>query len=123
MSAKNDGTINLDEGSNTDREIKVAIGHLIRNVRQNCRLSAEKVAKKLHMTRQNLTHIETGRHHVNAVTLWKLSCLFDCSPVKFIPETAKGYGFNNKDESKVKRVEPSAVEWAKELFGEKKDAF
>jgi transcriptional regulator with XRE-family HTH domain len=72
------------------------------------------------MSRQNLTHIETGRHHINAVNLWKLACLFECSPSEFFPDIIKGYGLNRSDLCKVKKIEPNAVEWAKEMFGEKK---
>lgn len=102
------------------KEIKKEIGNNIKRIRRSSRgfLSAEKVAKKLNISRVLLTQIENGNKNVNAVILWELSCILACSVKDFFPEVPEGFQINKWDVEQIKKVDEKAIEWAKELFGE-----
>ncbi|MDP2708914.1 MAG: helix-turn-helix transcriptional regulator [bacterium] len=112
------------ENNNTDEEIKKEIGNNIRNLRRKMRnyLTVDKVAAKLGVTRGALTQIENGRNNVNAVTLWKLSCVLGCDIKEFFPSIPEGYELSKNDMRKIeKEGSKKATKWARELFGEPKN--
>lgn len=99
------------------REVKESIGRKIAQVRKKRKQTAEKVAKKLGMTRVGLTHIEKGNANVNAVQIWKLACILGCDPSDFFPPIPKGFTITGQDYEKiVKEVEEVDV-WARDLLG------
>ena len=111
------------DNAKTDKEIKKEIGENIKRIRRSSRsfLSAQKVADKLKITRSSLTQIENGNNNVNAVTLWKLSCILDCDMKDFFPNTPDGFQISKKDIEEVEKKDKKAKEWAKQLFGEPKN--
>jgi transcriptional regulator with XRE-family HTH domain len=115
LSAKienNDGDI--------EREIREAIGNRIAEVRRKRKLSARLVGEKLKISREAVTHIETGRNNVTALSLWKLATLFRCDIKDFFPDVPDGYGLTKIDTDKIAQEGgQKAANWAKELFGSK----
>lgn len=110
--SKNDGDI--------EREIREAIGARIAEMRRKRKLSARVVGEKLKLTREAVTHIETGRNNVSALALWKLATLFHCDVKDFFPDVPDGYGLTRIDTDKVAQEGgQKAATWAKQLFGSK----
>ena len=108
------------ENDKTDKEIRKEIGENIKRIRRSSRgfLSAQKVADKLSITRSCLTQIENGNNNVNAVILWKLSCILDCEIKDFFPRTPDGFRISVKDIKEIVKIDKKAEYWAKKLFGE-----
>lgn len=108
------------ENQKTDKEIKRGVGNNIRSIRRKMRnyLTVDKVASKLGITRSALTQIENGRNNVNAVTLWKLSCILGCDIKDFFPSTPEGFQLNKSDIKEIEKEDKRAVKWAKSLFGD-----
>lgn len=106
-------------GKDTQKEIREEIGRNIKRIRRSARgfLSAEKVAKKLEISRVSLTQIENGKKNINAVLLWELSCVLACDIKDFFPETPEGFQINEHDVQEIEKVDKRAVTWAEELFG------
>lgn len=111
------------ENIKTDKEIRKEIGENIKRIRRSSRsfLSAQKVADKLKTTRSSLTQIENGNNNVNAVTLWKLSCILDCDIKDFFPNIPDGFQISKRDIKEIEKKDKKAKEWAKQLFGEPRD--
>lgn len=103
----------------TQQEIREEIGNNIKGIRRSSRgfLSAEKVAKKLGISRVSLTQIENGKKNINAVLLWELSCVLACDIKDFFPETPDGFQINQRDVKAIEKVDRKAVIWAEKLFG------
>jgi len=101
----------------TEAEIRTAIGKRISEMRRKLGLSAKRVADELQISREAVTHIETGRNNITAVSLWKLATLFDCEIADFFPDVPDGFALTKVD---TKRVEQEAGEkaarWARQLF-------
>lgn len=109
---------NIDE--NIEREIREAIGTRIAELRRKRKLSARLVGEKLKISREAVTHIETGRNNVTALSLWKLATLFRCDVKDFFPDVPDGYGLTKIDTDKIAQEGGQrAASWAKELFGGK----
>lgn len=109
---KNDGDI--------EQEIREAIGDRIAELRRKRKLSARLVGEKLGMSREAVTHIETGRNNVTALALWKLATIFRCDFKDFFPDVPDGYGLTKIDTDKIAQEGgQKAANWAKELFGSK----
>ncbi len=102
-----------------DDEIKLAIAKRIKEMREGLGLTASQVAKKLKISREAFTHIETGRNGISAVSLWKLAALFDCDFKDFFPKVPDGFQLTKVDIKKVAQEDEKAVEWAKKLFADK----
>ena len=101
-----------------EREIREAIGNRIAEIRRKRKLSARLVGEKLKITREAVTHIETGRNNVTALALWKLATLFRCDVKDFFPDIPDGYGLTKIDTDKIAQEGgQKAAIWAKELFG------
>ena len=114
---KSSSIIGTDTAAAED-EIRAAIGRRIAERRRKLGLSARHVAEELKISREAVTHIETGRNNITAVSLWKLATLFNCAPENFFPEVPDGYALTRGDARKIKeRGGEQAAQWAKKLFG------
>src|SRR5437016_8352231 len=84
-----------------EREIREAIGSRIAEIRRKRKLSARLVGEKLKISREAVTHIETGRNNVTALSLWKLATLFRCHVHDFFLIVPDRYGITKIDTDKV----------------------
>lgn len=117
--AKRSAKIKINNGD-IEREIREAIGTRIAELRRKRKLSARLVGEKLEISREAITHIETGRNNVTALALWKLATLFHCDIKDFFPDVPDGYGLTKIDTDKIAQEGgQKAANWAKELFGSK----
>lgn len=103
--------------------LKKTIGSNIKKVRQTLKHypTAEVVAEQLGMSRVAYSHIENGKNHVNAVTLWALANLFGCEVSEFFPVGVEGYELSSKDIETIRSEEEGAAIYMAELFGKKQD--
>jgi len=116
---KSSSTIEQDS-SETDVEIRKEVGRRIAEMRRTLKLSARRVAEELHMSREAVTHVETGRNNISAVSLWKLATLFHCDIADFFPDVPDGYALTRVDTHKVEQEGGErAARWAKALFAKK----
>jgi len=114
------GTVEDDDGD-IEEEIRQEIGSRIAQLRRKRKLSARLVGEKLKISREAVTHIETGRNNITALSLWKLATLFQCDIKDFFPDVPDGYGLTKIDTDKLElEGGQKAVRWAGELFGTKK---
>jgi transcriptional regulator with XRE-family HTH domain len=114
-----EGKIKNEESA--EHEIRREVGRRISEMRRKLRLSARRVAEELKISREAVTHIETGRNNISAVSLWKLATLFDCAFEDFFPETPDGYALTKVDTRKIEQEGgEKAARWAKELFEKEK---
>lgn len=105
---------NIDQANG---EIKAEIASRIKSIRKSkCVITAQRVADHLGVSRVTYTNIENGKQHVNAITLWKLSVLFDCSVSDFFPVKPEGYALTKGEMDSIKRIDERAAEWAETLF-------
>ncbi len=118
MPKKKDGT--LDENDDAETQLKKAIGKRIRTIRDKLGHSAAHVAEELGISREALTHIETGRNNITAAALYKLACLFDCGFDDFFPVKADGHSLSPRGYRLLEQEDKDAPEWAKKLFNKKK---
>lgn len=103
-----------------EREIRQEIGNRIAELRRKRKLSARLVGEKLGISREAITHIETGRNNINALALWKLATLFHCDITDFFPDVPDGYGLTKIDTDKIAQEGgQKAAKWARQLFGKK----
>lgn len=100
----------------TDAEIKADIAKRVREMRKKLNLSASQIAKKLGISREAVTHIETGRNNISAVSLWKLATLFHCDIKDFFPAIPDGFALTKVDLHKVAQEDKNAAKWAAILF-------
>ena len=106
--------------SDTDGEIRKAIGGKIRKLRDRVQHSAASVAERLGISREALTHIETGRNNISATSLWKLATLFGCGIQDFFPDVPDGYTLSPMDTKLLAQEDNRAAKWAEELFKKRK---
>lgn len=118
MARKESAILSTQGHTPPDEQIRRAVGIKIRNARQRHRQSAERVAKRLGMSRVGLTHIEKGRNNINAIQLWKLACVFGCSPSDLLPPIPDGFALTKVDYQKIVDANEEAAGWAKELFAD-----
>ena len=98
-----------------DQQIREAIGSRIAELRRKRKLSARLVGEKLGISREAVTHIETGRNNITACALWKLATLFHCDFKDFFPDVPDGYGLTKIDTDKIAQEGgQKAAKWAKE---------
>jgi transcriptional regulator with XRE-family HTH domain len=107
------------EAEDPDDGIKAAVAKRIKEMREGLGLTASQVAKKLKISREAFTHIETGRNGISAVSLWKLAALFHCDIQDFFPKVPDGFQLTKVDIKRVAQEDERAVEWAKKLFSDK----
>lgn len=103
-----------------EKEIRESIGRKIKEMRGKLNLGASRIADELHISREAITHIETGRNNISAVSLWKLAVLFKCDPRDFFPTVPDGFALTKVDLRKLAQEDQKAPEWAERLFGKKK---
>jgi transcriptional regulator with XRE-family HTH domain len=102
-------------------EIRAEVGRRIADMRRKLGLSARRVSELLGMSREAVTHIETGRNNITAVSLWKLATLFHCDVSNFFPTVPDGYALTSVDTQKVEQeAGEQAARWAKQLFARPK---
>ena len=106
----------------TEHEIRKYIGGRIKEMRKRLNLSASLIAGELQVSREAITHIETGRNNISAVSLWKLAVLFKCDPRDFFPSIPDGFAITKVDLRKLEQQDEKAPEWARRLFGKSKIA-
>ncbi len=109
----------MNDIEKTDVEIRMTIGKKIQAERARRHQSADRVAKKLGMSRVALTHIENGRNNINSIQLWKLSCILGCDIEDFFPPTPRDYALSPIDYEKIGREDKKAEIWARKLFEKK----
>ncbi len=109
----------IDDRVVAEEEVRKAIGKKIREMRDKLGHSALRIATELGLSREAVTHIETGRNNISAVALWKLATLFNCDIEDFFPHIPDGYALTKVDLQKVAQEDGSAAEWAKRLFKKK----
>lgn len=107
-----------EDHSTPDEQIRESVGRKIKQERDRRNQSADRIAKRLGISRVALTHIEKGRNNINAVQLWKLACIFGCEPLEFFPPIPKGFALTNFDYKKIAREDEKAEEWARNLFSD-----
>lgn len=112
--------VKIEDRELTEKEIREAVGNRIREMRDKLNLSAARLAKELGISREAITHIETGRNNISAVSLWKLAVLFKCDPNDFFPTRPDGYALTKVDLHKIAQEDEQAAKWAEKLFGSKK---
>jgi transcriptional regulator with XRE-family HTH domain len=100
-----------------EREIRIEIGARIAELRRKRKLSARLVGEKLGVSREAITHIESGRNNITAITLWKLATLFHCDIQDFFPTVPDGFGLTKVDAEKIAQEGGQrAAKWAEKLF-------
>lgn len=105
------------DNSGTDTEIRQEIGKRVAAARKRRSLSAKRVADELRISREAVTHVETGRNNISAVSLWKLATLLSCSVLEFFPDVPDGYALTSVDTHKVEQEGgEKAARWARQLF-------
>lgn len=110
----------INEKDATDKEIKDEIAKKIREMRNKLGLSASRIAEELGISREAVTHIETGRNNISAVSLWKLATLFNCDIKDFFPVIPNGFALTKVDLHKVAQEDKNAAIWAEKLFKNRK---
>jgi transcriptional regulator with XRE-family HTH domain len=100
-------------------EVRKAIGKKIREMRDKLGHSALRIATELKVSREAITHIETGRNNISALALWKLAILFNCDIGDFFPDVPDGFALTKVDLQKVAQEDENAATWAKRLFKKK----
>lgn len=104
-----------------EKEIRSEIGRKIAEMRRKLGLSARRVAEELDVSREAITHIETGRNNLSAVSLWKLATIFHCDIKDFFPDVPDGYALTKVDTHKIEQAGgEKAARWANDLFGSKR---
>lgn len=106
----------INEKDATDKEIRKEVGKKVREMRDKLGLSASRIAIELGVSREAVTHIETGRNNISAVSLWKLATLFNCDINDFFPNVPDGFALTKVDLHKVAQEDKNAADWAKKLF-------
>lgn len=114
--------INSDDKNDAESEVRKSIGKRIREIRNKLGFSALTVSEHLGISREAVTHIETGRNNLSAVALWKLATLFDCDVSDFFPDIPDGFALTAVDIRKVAQESESAAEWARKIFNKEKRA-
>lgn len=109
----------INERESTDREIRKDIGKKIREMRDKLGQSASRIATELGISREAVTHIETGRNNISAVSLWKLATLFNCDISDFFPTIPDGFALTKVDLHKVAQEDKNAAKWVAKLFKSK----
>jgi transcriptional regulator with XRE-family HTH domain len=109
----------IDDRILAEDEVRKAIGKKIREMRDKLGHSALRIATELKVSREAITHIETGRNNISALALWKLAILFNCDIGDFFPDVPDGFALTKVDLQKVAQEDENAATWAKRLFKKK----
>ncbi len=105
----------------TDAELKVkrSIGKKIKEMRNKLGFSALTISEHLGLSREAVTHIETGRNNISAVGLWKLATLFNCQVADFFPDIPNGFALTAVDLRRLAQEDKGAADWADKIFNKK----
>lgn len=106
----------ISKETDAETEIRKYIGKKIQEIRNKLGLSARRISEELKISREAVTHIETGRNNISAVSLWKLAVLFKCDVNDFFPTVPDGYALTRVDINKIAQEDERAVQWAEKLF-------
>lgn len=109
-------TTRMEKRSDADARVRKAIGSRIAQMRRKLHLNAADVAKELGLSREAVTHVETGRNNVSALALWKLAVRFGCNIQDLFPEIPSGHRLTKVDIDKLAQEDENAAEWAEEMF-------
>jgi transcriptional regulator with XRE-family HTH domain len=110
----------IEDRTGAEIEIRKEVGKKIREMRNKLGHSALRISEELNMSREAVTHIETGRNNISAVSLWKLAILFNCDVDDFFPTVPDGYALTKVDLNKVAQESgEKAAKWAEILFKKK----
>jgi transcriptional regulator with XRE-family HTH domain len=111
----------INDRNTTEIEIKKEIGKKIKDMRGKLGQSASRIAQELGVSREAITHIETGRNNISAVSIWKLAILFNCDVSDFFPTVPDGYAITKVDLHKIAQESgEKAAQWASKLFKKNK---
>ncbi|PIZ78888.1 MAG: hypothetical protein COY01_02930 [Candidatus Pacebacteria bacterium CG_4_10_14_0_2_um_filter_40_20] len=109
-----------NEQTAAELKVRQSIGKKIKEMRNKLGFSALKVSKHLGISREAVTHIETGRNNISAVGLWKLATLFNCQVSDFFPDIPNGFALTSVDLHKLAQEDQSAADWAEKIFNKQK---
>lgn len=110
----------INDRSDIEIEVRKEIGLKIKEMRGKLGQSASRIAKELNVSREAITHIETGRNNISAVSIWKLATLFNCDVGDFFPTVPDGYAITKVDLHKIAQENgEKAAKWANRLFKKK----
>jgi transcriptional regulator with XRE-family HTH domain len=110
----------IEGNDETDEEIRKHVGKKIREMRNKLGQTAQRIADELGLSREAITHIETGRNNISAVSVWKLATLFNCAVADFFPSIPDGYELTDVDLHKIAQEDEKAAQWAEKLFRKRK---
>lgn len=100
----------------SDDELKLLIAKRIKRIRGRLGYTAKRVANELGISRSALSQIETGRIHINAVTLCKLAYVLHCNVEEFFPKVPNSSSLTESDITLVAQENEQAAEFFKKAF-------
>ena len=118
MSKKKKGTI-AKEIRESDERLKFLVASRIQRVRKHLNFTAQRLAAEMGISRTALTQIETGRNHINAVTLLKLASVLKCDIKEFFPSVPSSATLTELDVETVKKESAEAAELLRKAFSKK----
>lgn len=107
------------EQTDAELEVKRSIGKKIKEMRNKLGFSALTISVHLSLSREAVTHIETGRNNISAVGLWKLATLFNCQVSDFFPDIPNGFALTAVDLRRLAQEDKDAADWAEKIFNKK----
>ena len=111
-------TKNENENPNpvSDDELKMLIAKRIKRVRGRLGYTAKRVAREIGISRSALSQIETGRIHINAVTLCKLAYVLKCNIDEFFPKVPDSSSLTESDVTLVAQENAQAAAFFQKAF-------
>jgi transcriptional regulator with XRE-family HTH domain len=103
----------------SDDDLKLLIAKRIKRIRGRLGYTAKRVANELGISRSALSQIETGRIHINAVTLCKLAYILKCNVEEFFPKVPNSSSLTESDITLVAQENEQAAEFLKKAFNSK----
>lgn len=120
MTKVKNATIGTEPGEDANRNLKRLIGRRIQKVRGRLGRTAKSVAKQMGIDRSTLSQIETGRMHINAVTLFKLASILRCDVQELFPAVPDSSSLTQRDVELFAQEDVQAAEFLKKAFKPKK---
>lgn len=72
-----------------DRSYSLALGKVVRALREERALNQTKLAKECSLSRNNVAALEAGRANPTLATLWQVSAVFGLSPAELLAEVER----------------------------------
>ncbi len=115
---RNDKKINGKDnpGQVSDDELKLLIAKRIKRIRGRLGYTAKRAALGVGISRSALSQIETGRIHINAVTLCKLAYVLQCNVDEFFPKVPNSSSLTESDVTLVAQENEQAADFFKKAF-------